>query len=68
MPRNVSPKKILIACQMFFDGKSARECADAVGVVPETISNWRKLDLWHAFEKELIAAYKKQVLSQEDNV
>lgn len=68
MPRRVSAKQILIACQMAFDGKGNREIAAELGFTETTVSNWRKSEIWQEFEAELIDAYKQQVLSAEQNV
>ena len=65
MPKRVSSKQVLIACQMSFDGKGNREIASELGFTEATVSNWRKLELWQEFEAELIKAYKQQVLSLE---
>ena len=65
MPKRVSTKQLLIACQMSFEGKSNREIAKELGFTEATVSNWRKLELWKEFEAELIDAYKKQVLNLE---
>ena len=63
MPRRVSTKQLLIACQMSFEGKSNREIANTLGFTETTVSNWRKLEVWKEFEAELIDAYKQQALS-----
>ena len=63
MPKRVSTKQLLIACQMSFEGKSNREIASELGFSEATVSNWRKLEIWKEFEAELIDAYKQQVLS-----
>ena len=63
MPRRVSTKQLLIACQMSFEGKSNREIADTLGFTETTVSNWRKLEIWREFEAELIDAYKQQALN-----
>ncbi len=63
MPRRVSTKQLLIACQMSFEGKSNREIAGTLGFTETTVSNWRKLEVWQEFEAELIKAYKEQVLN-----
>ena len=63
MPRRVSTKQLLIACQMSFEGKSNREIAEALGFTEATVSNWRKLEVWKEFEAELIDAYKQQALN-----
>ena len=68
MPRRVSTKQVLKACQMSFDGKGNREIANELGFTEATVSNWRKLEIWQEFEAELIKAYKQQVLSLEQNV
>ncbi len=65
MPRRVSTKQLLIACQMSFEGKSNREIASALGFTETTVSNWRKLEIWQEFEAELIDAYKQQALNLE---
>ena len=65
MPKRVSTKQLLMACQMSFDGKSNREIASELGFSEATVSNWRKLKLWQEFETELIDAYKKQALNPE---
>ena len=66
MPKRVSTKQLLMACQMSFDGKSNREIASELGFTEATVSNWRKLELWKEFEAELIDAYKQQALSLEN--
>ena len=65
MPKRVSTKQLLIACQMSFEGKSNREIASKLGFSEATVSNWRKLEIWKEFEAELIDAYKQQALSLE---
>ena len=65
MPKRVSAKQVLMACQMSFDGKGNREIASELGFTEATVSNWRKLEIWQEFEAELIKAYKEQVLSLE---
>ena len=65
MPKRVSTKQLLIACQMSFEGKSNREIASELGFTETTVSNWRKLKIWQEFEAELIDAYKQQVLNLE---
>ena len=64
MPKRVSTKQVLMACQMSFDGKGSRNCSE-LGFTETTVSNWRKLEIWQEFEAELIDAYKQQVLSLE---
>ena len=66
MPKRVSAKQILLACQMSFDGKGNREIASEFSVTEATVSNWRKLDIWQEFEAELIDAYKQQALKVEN--
>ena len=65
MPKRISTKHILMACQLSFDGMSNGEIAKKFEVTDATVSNWRKLELWQEFEAELIDAYKQQVLSLE---
>ena len=68
MPKRVSTKQVLMACQMSFDGKGNREIANELGFTEATVSNWRKLEIWQEFEAELIKAYKQQVLNLEESV
>ncbi len=63
MPKRVSSKQLLIACQMSFEGKGNREIAETLGFSETTVSGWRKLKIWQEFEAELIDAYKQQALS-----
>ena len=65
MPKRVSTKQLLMACQMSFDGMSNSEIAERFEVTHATVSNWRKLEIWQEFEAELIDAYKQQALSLE---
>ena len=65
MPKRVSTKQLLMACQMSFDGKGNREIASTFGFTEATVSNWRKLEIWKEFEAELIDAYKQRVLNLE---
>jgi predicted transcriptional regulator len=66
MPRHVSKKQILMACQMSFEGLGNREIARILGVTEATVSNWRKQEAWQEFEAELIKAYKQQALNIRD--
>ena len=66
MPKRMSTKQILMACQMSFDGMSNGEIAKRFEVTDATVSNWRKLEIWQEFEAELIKAYKQQALSLEN--
>ena len=66
MPKRMSAKQILMACQMSFDGVSNGEIAKRFEVTDATVSNWRKLEIWQEFEAELIDAYKQQALSLEN--
>ena len=43
MPKRVSTKQLLMACQMSFEGKGNREIANKIGFTETTVSNWRKL-------------------------
>ena len=65
MPKRVSLKQILMACQLSFKGTSNGEIATILNVTEATVSNWRKLEIWQNFEAELIDAYKQQVLKSE---
>ena len=65
VPKRVSTKQLLIACQMSFEGKSNRDIAKELGFSEATVSNWRKLEIWQEFEAELVDAYKQQALSVE---
>ncbi|MCG9134129.1 hypothetical protein J5I95_20910 [Candidatus Poribacteria bacterium] len=65
MPKRVSQKQILMACQMSFKGVRNGEIATLLDVTEATVSNWRKLEIWQEFEAELIQAYKQQVLESD---
>ena len=65
MPKRISQKQILMACQLSFKGTTNGEIATILDVNETTVSNWRKLEMWQEFEAELIDAYKQQVLKSE---
>ena len=65
MPKRVSQKQILMACQLSFEGSKNSEIATLFDVNEATVSNWRKLGIWQEFEAELIDAYKQQVLKSD---
>ena len=65
MPKRISQKQILTACQLSFKGIKQSEIATLLDVTEATVSNWRKLEIWQDFEAELIDAYKQQVLKSE---
>ncbi len=65
MPKHISQKQILTACQLSFKGIRNREIATLLEVTEATVSNWRKLEIWQDFEAELIDAYKQQVLKSD---
>lgn len=54
--RRHSPKQVIKACCLSFEGHADREVAKRMKVAPVTISNWRKLDTWKQTEQALIAA------------
>ena len=66
MPRRVSAKHLLLACQMSFEGKANKDIAAELGFTESTVSNWRKQELWKEFEAELVKAYKEQFLNVAD--
>ena len=61
-----SPKQILLACQLSFQGASTAEVAKEMGVSEHIIYRWRKMPLWKEFENELIDAEKRTLLTQLD--
>ena len=66
MPKKVSKKQILVACQMSFHGTGNKEIASELGFTEATVCAWRKLELWQEFEAELIKACKEKILSEQD--
>lgn len=68
MPRKVTAKDVLTACQMSFQGETNKNIAKILGYTATTVSHWRNTELWKEFEEELIDAYKKQMLSQQFQV
>ena len=63
MPRRVSKKHLLMACQMSFEGKANKDIASELGFTEATVSSWRKSEIWLEFESELVKAYKEQILN-----
>lgn len=65
--RPLSPKKILTACEMVFNGNTYEEVAHKMGVSKHAISRMSKTELWLEFEGELIAATKAEILNGESD-
>ena len=62
-----NPKLILHACHLSFDGCTDKEIEKKLGITPQSISNWRKTELWQEFEVELITAEKQALIRQLSN-
>ena len=62
-----NPKLILHACHLSFDGCTDKEIEKKLGITPQSISNWRKTELWQEFQAELIAAEKQALIRQLSN-
>ena len=60
-------KLILHACQLSFDGCTDKEIEKKLGITPQSISNWRKTELWQEFQAELIDAEKQALMRQLSN-
>ena len=63
--RTFSPKVILTACEMVYQGASHVKVGEKLGVSKRTLVQWKKTELWREFERELIAATKAEILNGE---
>lgn len=63
--RTLSPKLIIKACQMAFDGKQHQQIAKELGVNSNTITNWKKTTIWEQTQTLLVEAYIKKSLKKK---
>lgn len=60
---------MLKACELsVIEGESNGRIAKKLGIDPSTVSRWTKQQIWQDFEKELIDAQKKAILSKQSLV
>lgn len=60
MPRVLQTQKICQACRLHFYGESLTDIAILLDVNPNTLSNWRKTDIWKDFEAKLIEEWHQE--------
>ena len=60
MPRVLPTQKICHACRLHFYGESLTDIAILLDVTPNTLSNWRKTDIWKDFEAKLIDEWHQE--------
>lgn len=54
MPKRLNPKRICHACLLHFNGDALSDIAVLLDVNPNTLSKWRKTQIWQDFEAKLI--------------
>lgn len=55
--RKRKPKLIIKACILDFEGMPYEQIAKQLKINKNTITNWRKTDIWKKTEAKLIEAY-----------
>ena len=61
MARPLNPKLICQACLLHFNGDSLKDIAILLDVNPNTLTRWRKTQIWIDFEAQLIAELPKEM-------
>lgn len=64
MPRVLQPQKICQACRLHFYGETLGDIAVLLDVSPNTLSNWRKTQIWKDYEAKLIDQWHQR---QDEN-
>lgn len=59
MPIPLNPKKIRQACRLHFNGDTFQEIAILMDINPNTLTRWRKTDIWKDYEAELLEQYEQ---------
>lgn len=60
MPRVLPTQKICHACRLHFNGDSLTDIAILFDVDPNTLSNWRKTQIWKDYEAKLLEEWHQQ--------
>ena len=59
MPKDMNPKLIRHACRLHFDGDLLGDIAILLDVNPNTLSKWRKTQIWQDYYAELLAEWEQ---------
>lgn len=55
--RTLSPKLIVKACHLAFNGKTYEQIAAEMGINRSSITNWKKTEIWKKTEARLVDSY-----------
>ena len=58
MPKDLNPKLIRTACRLHFNGDLLGDIAILLDVNPNTLSKWRKTQIWKDYYAELLEQYE----------
>ena len=61
LARPLNPKLICQACLLHFNGDLFKDIAILLDVHPNTLTKWRKTQIWKDFEAQLIAELPKEM-------
>ena len=64
MPKRLNPKRICHACLLHFRGDSLTDISVRLDVAPNTLSRWRKTQIWQDYEAKLIDEWHQR---QQEN-
>lgn len=59
MPKDLNPKLIRTACRLHFNGDLLGDIAILLDINPNTLSKWRKTDIWIDYEAKLIDEWEQ---------
>ena len=60
MPKRLNPKKICLACLLHWRGEPLKNIARKLSVAPNTLTRWRKTQIWKDYEAKLIDEWHQQ--------
>ena len=60
MARPLNPKLISQACLLHFNGDSFKDIAVRLDVHPNTLTRWRKTQIWQDYEAKLLEEWHQQ--------
>ena len=55
----LNPQKIREACRLHFYGDLLKDIAILMDINPNTLTRWRKTDIWIDYEAELLEQYEQ---------
>ena len=62
--RIYNPKLIIKAAKLAFEGNTHEKIAKQLKINPNTITNWRKTDIWKKTQDKLVEVYIEETVKK----